>query len=275
MILDTDEIGKDRANLVQLPDPTLLSELPDEVADFFRKPNLPIGTAACRRSARCNRSARRARTNPATVATVRLAADQLCRDRHGLRRDRPRSRCNTQRSSSARLAHPRQPALGRIIPYRHSPVGQRRRRLRCSRARLLGSPTTGDAHSRSVPLLASPEQYCDAQIERHVRGASHIGHARRGRRRTALVMCGSLLVETRLKIFWRAGEEGGHQNQLPASTPGKYPSLISLIARSHRGVRLPFGRETDRSAGAAPANCSLLATAAGHSRRRGDNRRSD
>jgi hypothetical protein len=38
MILDVEEIGKDRANLVQLPDPTLLSDLPDEVADFFRKP---------------------------------------------------------------------------------------------------------------------------------------------------------------------------------------------------------------------------------------------
>lgn len=38
MILDVEEIGKDRANLIQLPDPTLHSELPDEVADFFRKP---------------------------------------------------------------------------------------------------------------------------------------------------------------------------------------------------------------------------------------------
>jgi hypothetical protein len=38
MILDVEEIGKDRANLVQLPDPTLMSELPDEVADLFRKP---------------------------------------------------------------------------------------------------------------------------------------------------------------------------------------------------------------------------------------------
>jgi hypothetical protein len=38
MMLDVEDIGKDRANLVQLPDPTLLSELPDEVADFFRKP---------------------------------------------------------------------------------------------------------------------------------------------------------------------------------------------------------------------------------------------
>lgn len=38
MILDVEEVGKDRANLVQLPDPILVSELPDEVADFFRKP---------------------------------------------------------------------------------------------------------------------------------------------------------------------------------------------------------------------------------------------
>jgi Histidine kinase-, DNA gyrase B-, and HSP90-like ATPase len=38
MSLDVEEVGKDRANLVQLPDPTLLSELPDEVIDFFRKP---------------------------------------------------------------------------------------------------------------------------------------------------------------------------------------------------------------------------------------------
>lgn len=38
MILDVGEIGKDRANLVQLPDPTLMSELPEEVANFFRKP---------------------------------------------------------------------------------------------------------------------------------------------------------------------------------------------------------------------------------------------
>ncbi len=38
MVLDVDAIGKERANLVQLPDPTILSELPDEVADLFRKP---------------------------------------------------------------------------------------------------------------------------------------------------------------------------------------------------------------------------------------------
>lgn len=38
MTLDVDEIGKDRANLVQLPEPTLHSELPDEITDLFRKP---------------------------------------------------------------------------------------------------------------------------------------------------------------------------------------------------------------------------------------------
>jgi hypothetical protein len=38
MVLDVEEVGKDRANLVQLPDPTLFSELPDEVLDFLRKP---------------------------------------------------------------------------------------------------------------------------------------------------------------------------------------------------------------------------------------------
>jgi hypothetical protein len=38
MTLDVDAIGKERANLVQLPDPRLLTDLPDEVADFFRKP---------------------------------------------------------------------------------------------------------------------------------------------------------------------------------------------------------------------------------------------
>jgi hypothetical protein len=35
MMLDVEEIGKDRANLVQLPDPTLQSELPDEVFVAF------------------------------------------------------------------------------------------------------------------------------------------------------------------------------------------------------------------------------------------------
>ncbi len=38
MALDVDEIGKERSNLVQLPDPSLISELPDEVADFLKKP---------------------------------------------------------------------------------------------------------------------------------------------------------------------------------------------------------------------------------------------
>jgi hypothetical protein len=40
MILDVEAIGKDRRNLVELPDPNLLTELPDEVADLFRKPTL-------------------------------------------------------------------------------------------------------------------------------------------------------------------------------------------------------------------------------------------
>lgn len=38
MSLDVEAIGKERANLVELPDPTLSSELPDEIADLFRKP---------------------------------------------------------------------------------------------------------------------------------------------------------------------------------------------------------------------------------------------
>lgn len=38
MTLDVEAIGKERANLVQLPDPTLMTELLDEVADLFRKP---------------------------------------------------------------------------------------------------------------------------------------------------------------------------------------------------------------------------------------------
>src|SRR5713226_220436 len=40
MILHVEAIGKDRRNLVELPDPNLLTELPDEVADLFRKPTL-------------------------------------------------------------------------------------------------------------------------------------------------------------------------------------------------------------------------------------------
>src|SRR5262249_38685897 len=38
MTLDVEAVGKERSNLVELPDPNLLTELPDEVADFFRKP---------------------------------------------------------------------------------------------------------------------------------------------------------------------------------------------------------------------------------------------
>jgi len=37
MTLDVDAIGRDRANTVELPDPTLLNELPDEVADLLTK----------------------------------------------------------------------------------------------------------------------------------------------------------------------------------------------------------------------------------------------
>jgi hypothetical protein len=36
MTLDVDEIGKERGNVVNLPEPTLLTELPDEIADLFR-----------------------------------------------------------------------------------------------------------------------------------------------------------------------------------------------------------------------------------------------
>jgi Histidine kinase-, DNA gyrase B-, and HSP90-like ATPase len=38
MTLDVEAIGKERANLVELPDPTLLTELSDEVASLFHKP---------------------------------------------------------------------------------------------------------------------------------------------------------------------------------------------------------------------------------------------
>jgi hypothetical protein len=38
MTLDVEAIGKDRRNLVELPDPTLLTELPDEVAQLFLRP---------------------------------------------------------------------------------------------------------------------------------------------------------------------------------------------------------------------------------------------
>jgi hypothetical protein len=37
MTLDVEAIGKERANLVELPDPNLLTELPDEIGDLFRK----------------------------------------------------------------------------------------------------------------------------------------------------------------------------------------------------------------------------------------------
>jgi hypothetical protein len=38
MTLDVEAIGKERANLVELPDPTLLTELSDEVAELLHKP---------------------------------------------------------------------------------------------------------------------------------------------------------------------------------------------------------------------------------------------
>jgi hypothetical protein len=38
MTLDVEAVGKDRRNLVELPDPTLLTELPDEVTELLRKP---------------------------------------------------------------------------------------------------------------------------------------------------------------------------------------------------------------------------------------------
>jgi hypothetical protein len=38
MTLDVDAIGKERGNLVELPDPVLQTELPDEVAELFVKP---------------------------------------------------------------------------------------------------------------------------------------------------------------------------------------------------------------------------------------------
>jgi hypothetical protein len=38
MTLDVEDVGKVRANLVELPDPTLMTELPDEIADLFVKP---------------------------------------------------------------------------------------------------------------------------------------------------------------------------------------------------------------------------------------------
>ncbi len=38
MTLDVDAIGKERANLVELPDPALSTELPDEISQLFTKP---------------------------------------------------------------------------------------------------------------------------------------------------------------------------------------------------------------------------------------------
>ena len=38
MTLDVEAIGKERANLVELPDPELLTELPDEISQLFTKP---------------------------------------------------------------------------------------------------------------------------------------------------------------------------------------------------------------------------------------------
>jgi hypothetical protein len=38
MTLDVEEIGKERTNVVELPDPTLLSELPDDVLDLLSRP---------------------------------------------------------------------------------------------------------------------------------------------------------------------------------------------------------------------------------------------
>ena len=38
MTLDVEAIGRERANTVELPDPTLLNDLPDEITDLFTKP---------------------------------------------------------------------------------------------------------------------------------------------------------------------------------------------------------------------------------------------
>ena len=38
MTLDVEAIGRDKRNLIELPDPTLNTELPSEVADLFKKP---------------------------------------------------------------------------------------------------------------------------------------------------------------------------------------------------------------------------------------------
>ena len=37
MVLDTEEIGKERANLVELPEPTLLTELRDDISTLFTR----------------------------------------------------------------------------------------------------------------------------------------------------------------------------------------------------------------------------------------------
>ena len=37
MTLDVEAIGRERSNMVELPDPTLMNQLPDEVADFLVK----------------------------------------------------------------------------------------------------------------------------------------------------------------------------------------------------------------------------------------------
>ena len=38
MTLDVEAIGKERANLIELPDPTLMDQLPSEVSDMLTKP---------------------------------------------------------------------------------------------------------------------------------------------------------------------------------------------------------------------------------------------
>jgi hypothetical protein len=38
MTLDVEAVGKDRSNLVELPDAVLQTELPDEIAEIFKKP---------------------------------------------------------------------------------------------------------------------------------------------------------------------------------------------------------------------------------------------
>ena len=38
MTLDVEAIGQERTNTVELPDPTLMTELPSEITDLFTKP---------------------------------------------------------------------------------------------------------------------------------------------------------------------------------------------------------------------------------------------